>query len=723
MDILAVYFIYGLAFFTLGLALFIYPKKRSEFIFSKDLYLIAAFGVSHGVNEWLDMYLLVSDSLAATYLKFVILPFSYLFLFHFGVKTVMRLKGRSRNLEILTPVLALIWLGVTFTSEDIFLTGEILGRYLVGVPGIFLTAYALALHLPEIRKKGYPGIDRFLEVASGSFLFYGIFSGFVVPQADYFPANVLNFEEFYSLTGVPVQVFRALCAGGAALGMMKTLSIFEWETWSEMERMVEERTAELRELQKLDNMILEFSPVALLLYDRELRVVRVSSAFEVITGYSPREVTGRTPREFMPPSERTEGIVERLEKVREEGISSGPIEVEPSPRSNRYIEERVVPVLGSQNGVSHILVILQDVTEQKKALEALKKSEERFRTLFEMANDGIFILDMNGNILDVNRTAYSRLGYTKEEMLSMNIAQLTTPRFSARVAGRVERVRREGQAVFESSHIGKDGTEMPVEANVREMRFEGRRAFLSIVRDLTQRKKAERELKDYARRLEESNRMKELFGDILRHDLLNPMGIAMTYAHLLQERKEGGEVMERIVRNLSKARQIIEDTRELSRLEDVQSLNRKNLDLREIVEDTLNSYGDVAEKEGVELENRISYPITLRANRVVEEIFSNLISNALKYAKEGRKVVVVGEEVNSSWRVKVRDFGPGIRDEDKEDVFNRFQRRMKKGVRGTGLGLAIARKVAELHSGHIWVEDTPGGGATFVVELPRGEDT
>lgn len=96
-----------------------------------------------------------------------------------------------------------------------------------------------------------------------------------------------------------------------------------------------------------------------------------------------------------------------------------------------------------------------------------------------------------------------------------------------------------------------------------------------------------------------------------------------------------------------------------------------------------------------------------------------IVSNALKYAREGKRVVVEGGEGEQKLRIRVVDFGRGIGEGEKEEIFTRFQRKDKRGVEGTGMGLAIAQRIVELHSGKIWVEDSPGGGATFVVELPK----
>ena len=125
----------------------------------------------------------------------------------------------------------------------------------------------------------------------------------------------------------------------------------------------------------------------------------------------------------------------------------------------------------------------------------MRASEEKFRTLYENATDGIFILDLQGNFIDVNRTAYERLGYTKEEMLSLHISRLNAPEFNVRLKERMARIEEEGQAVFESAHRRKDGSIMPVEVNSRILEFGGRTVMLSVIRDTTERVHADEEIR------------------------------------------------------------------------------------------------------------------------------------------------------------------------------------------------------------------------------------
>ncbi len=146
--------------------------------------------------------------------------------------------------------------------------------------------------------------------------------------------------------------------------------------------------------------------------------------------------------------------------------------------------------------------IVTDITESKRAAEALRMSEEKYRTLFDSATDGIFIMDFDGQFIDINQSGYTRLGYTKQEMLSLHVSRLDPPEFAARVSERLAQVSRSGMAVFESAHIRKDGSVMPVEISARLIDYEGRKACFGVVRDISVRKRLQEAVRQSEERLQ-----------------------------------------------------------------------------------------------------------------------------------------------------------------------------------------------------------------------------
>jgi PAS domain S-box-containing protein len=140
-------------------------------------------------------------------------------------------------------------------------------------------------------------------------------------------------------------------------------------------------------------------------------------------------------------------------------------------------------------------VFTRDVTERKLAEKNLRESESRFRTLFESASDCMLILDMDGRIVDINRTGHERLGYEEHEMLGRRIAEFDTPEHTALTPERIAKIAKEGKVTFEAAHVRKDGTVMPVEVSSNIIQLNGEQRVFSVIRDITQRKLLEQDLR------------------------------------------------------------------------------------------------------------------------------------------------------------------------------------------------------------------------------------
>lgn len=230
---IGIFFIYGLAFFILGFSVLLYPKKRSTLTLASNLWLIAAFGISHGLNEWIDMFSLVHLPFPVVYLKVIrllVLPVSFYFLVLFGVKNLHKLGKKHVLLNMLPVLLPLAWIFVTAASSDRFLTGDIMARYLLCIPGTILTSLAFISLLPELEKTNSPILIGSLKWVAGAFFIYGLFAGLMVPKSDFFPASFLNYSLFNHMADIPVQVPRALFAVVITVGILRVLTAFDWET-------------------------------------------------------------------------------------------------------------------------------------------------------------------------------------------------------------------------------------------------------------------------------------------------------------------------------------------------------------------------------------------------------------------------------------------------------------------------------------------------------------
>lgn len=223
------------------------------------------------------------------------------------------------------------------------------------------------------------------------------------------------------------------------------------------------------------------------------------------------------------------------------------------------------------------------------------------------------------------------------------------------------------------------------------------------------------------RELEASNKMKDLFTDILRHDLSNPAWVIQNTTKLMLDdpSADAKKHLEIIARNVNKQIEMIGSASKLSKLESTKELENESLDLRWVINNVVKDTKHLFKEADMHVDNRVIESMAIKANPMIEDIFFNLMSNTTKYAAEGKKVIIEALEEGKSYKVAVKDFGPGIPDKYKKDIFTRFKRMEKGGTKGTGLGLAIVQRIVALHNGRVWVEDNAPRGSIFYVKLPK----
>lgn len=370
-----------------------------------------------------------------------------------------------------------------------------------------------------------------------------------------------------------------------------------------------------------------------------------------------------------------------------------------------------------------VIEYVRDISERKLVEEKLRQSEEKYRLLIENIQEGVFVIQDN-KLQFVNEAIAKMTGYKIEEIIGRDFLNFVAPEDLEMVHDRYSR-RQNGEDVpdeYEFHLLRRGGGKIIINMSVGIVTYRGRIASMGILRDITERKNIEEAIKKYNRELEESNHIKELFTDIMHHDLLNPLNVAQGYVEIFLEdetNQKKKSYLETIRRNLLKGMELIENAMKFSKLESMKNIEFEELDLKMVVGEAIDNLKPLAVRAGMSIEKKLDIRMITRANKIIEDIFINIISNAIKYASKGKRIILDGKDSGKFWMIRVIDFGPGIKDTDKKLIFERFHREEKKGVKGSGLGLAIAGKIVELHKGRIWVEDNPEGGAIFTVEIPK----
>lgn len=232
-----VFFFYGLAFFLMGFAVLSYPKKGSSFYLARKIHWVGWFGILHGINEWLDMFIMIKAMELTVYLEMfraITLPVSFICLVYFGNAVISGQNSKCRICKFITPGLVLLWAVVFLAGEHSGLRWDIWSRYLLCFSGAILTGIALWLHVPEVETSKNFKLAFNLKAAGSAFIAYAILAGLIVHDADFFPASQLNYSLFSVKLGIPVQVFRSLCSVAIACHLIYVLKLFKWETQQAM---------------------------------------------------------------------------------------------------------------------------------------------------------------------------------------------------------------------------------------------------------------------------------------------------------------------------------------------------------------------------------------------------------------------------------------------------------------------------------------------------------
>jgi len=492
--------------------------------------------------------------------------------------------------------------------------------------------------------------------------------------------------------------------------------------------------------------LLEAAPDAMIISSEDGRINLVNSQVKAMFGFQREELIGQSILALVP--EWTGSSIAASGAL---GSSGGPsVHREVWGQNKDQVEfpiEMSVSPLQTEDGLL-VISALRDITERRKADQALLESEAKFRLLVENVMDyAIFMLDTDGYIVSWNAGAQRIHGYRTEEIIGRHLSRFYPPEEVER--GKAEAALKTAAAAgrFEDEawRIRRDGSQFWASVVLTALRDEDGRlkGFVKVTRDTTDRKKADEEIRQLNASLEQrvAERTEELltsnealrqsnedlnqFAYAASHDLQEPLRMVALFSQMLQSAytgrlgPEADEYISYVVNGAQRMEQLLKDLLEYSQAGSKSEGPAQPVDCGKIMEKVLLNLQVSLAQTGAAV-TWSDLPTVPAQDVPMVQLLQNLIGNAIKYrGSEPPQIHVSANRRRTDWMFCVRDNGIGIEPKYAQQIFGVFKRLHGHDYPGTGIGLAICQRIVERYGGRIWVESTLGEGSLFYFTLPK----
>lgn len=494
----------------------------------------------------------------------------------------------------------------------------------------------------------------------------------------------------------------------------------------------------LHESQQLLSAVIDNSTAVIYVKNLQGQYLMVNRRFSELFHLNQENIPGKTDYDFFP-KEQADAF--RQMDVRVAAASHALTEEEMAPQDDglhTYIS--VKSILRDNTGKPYaIFGISTDITERKKAEEAILRAESNYREIFENATDAIYVHEIDtGKVIEVNHRAVEVTGYTKEELLNADPRDFITdhPDYTLEKAlGYIQKAASGKQQLFEWLGKKKDGTSNWFEVNLKKANITGQERILAFFREINDRKKAQLEIQklnegleqkvtERTAQLETVNKELEAFSYSVSHDLRAPLRIIDGYTEIIVSDygskldEEGNRLVGVVTSNVRRMGQLIDDLLNLSR-QGRKELNFRLINMAELVKSVI-AEQDIAKTSQSIIQIGKLEPAYCDSS-LIRQVWINLISNAIKYSggKDNPGIEIDSVKSGNEIIYSIKDNGVGFDMQYADKLFGVFQRLHKTTeFEGTGVGLALVHRIITRHGGRVWAEAAVDKGATFYFSLP-----
>jgi PAS domain S-box-containing protein len=476
-------------------------------------------------------------------------------------------------------------------------------------------------------------------------------------------------------------------------------------------------------------MVESIKDFAIFTIDKEARVVSWNSGAQHLFGYSEDEVLGQSFVIIFPPEDRAHSVPEQeLAAAAANGRATDERWHIRKDGSRFFASGVLAPIFDDDSNLRGFTKICRDITERKEAEVAIREAAVRLKAIVDTAVDGIITIDESGTVESMNLAAERLFGFRRDEVIGANIKMLMPEPYRREHDGYVAAYLSTGQKRIIGSGrevvgLRKDGSTFPMDLSVSETRLGSRRIFTGIVRDITERKRLEEELKG-------ADERKNHFLAMLAHELRNPLAPISNAVQIMRIEGPSGPnhdwSIDVIAEQIKQMTRIVDDLLDVSRISRGRVvLQREPVELTLVVDLAVQASRPQLDEYGHEL--RISLPqepIVLDLDRArFAQVLSNLLNNSAKYTPEGGRISLAVEPSDSEVLIKIADNGIGIAPEILPKVFDLFvqaDQSLSRSRGGLGIGLTVVRSLVEMHQGSVSAQsEGPGMGTEFRIRVPR----